>query len=411
MKLTVFRLLASGLLLMYALAAHAEPPLNSIKLIHPVNLGFDFEEINQIKSRMQAAVDSGHIPGAMLLVGNDKGVGVLITAGTQGPDDDTPVNLDTLFRIYSMTKTVAAVTAMTLVEDGLLNLDDPVSKYIPEFADAKVLDEETGETRDALTEMKVEHLLTMQSGLIQDIFAGNTKLGEMYPENPNGGNNSPLEVARMLADLPLRFDPGTRWHYGHSTDVLGAVIEVAAGKSLDEVFQERIFDPLGMNDTSFYVPMSKAFRIAEPFHGEMADNTIVRSNLSAGGGLNSTLEDFVRFAHMLLNGGEYHSARIIEESTLEKMTEPYITDDVSREHFFYRNVGNWSLGFHLQPTDGTNPDGPHNFGWRGIGGTLYVVDPDNDFFMIYMEQKRGGPRGAPFSNTAAQQAVYEAMRD
>jgi len=380
-------------------------------MIHPSNFGIDQAELTEIKSQMQAAVDSGHLPGAILLVGNDKGVGVLLTAGTQGPDDVTPVNLDTIFRIYSMTKTVAAVTAMSMVEDGLLKLDDPVSKYIPEFANAKVLDEEIGETRDAFSVMTVESLLTMQSGLIQDIFAGSTKLGALYPENPTSGNYTAMEVAQILGKLPLRFDPGTRWHYGHSTDVLGAVIEVAAGKSLDAVFQERIFDPLGMDDTSFYVPVSKAYRIADPYHGTMADNTIVRANFSAGGGLNSTIEDFVRFANMLLNGGEYYGARIIEESTLDQMTQKYIGDDVSREHFFYGNTGDWGLGFHLQPTENGNADGPHNFGWRGIGGTLYLVDPTNDFFLVYMEQRRGGPRGAPFSNSAAQRAIYQAMSD
>lgn len=411
MRMSLLRFIFAVLPLLIPFTVSAEPPLNSIRMIHPSNFGIDQAELTEIKSQMQAAVDSGHLPGAILLVGNDKGVGVLLTAGTQGPDDITPVNLDTIFRIYSMTKTVAAVTAMSMVEDGLLKLDDPVSKYIPEFANAKVLDEEIGETRDAFSVMTVESLLTMQSGLIQDIFAGSTKLGALYPENPTSGNYTAMEVAQILGKLPLRFDPGTRWHYGHSTDVLGAVIEVAAGKSLDAVFRERIFDPLGMDDTSFYVPASKAYRIADPYHGTMADNTIVRANFSAGGGLNSTIEDFVRFANMLLNGGEYYGARIIEESTLDQMTQKYIGDDVSREHFFYGNTGDWGLGFHLQPTENGNADGPHNFGWRGIGGTLYLVDPTNDFFLVYMEQRRGGPRGAPFSNSAAQRAIYQAMSD
>jgi CubicO group peptidase (beta-lactamase class C family) len=209
--------------------------------------------------------------------------------------------------------------------------------------------------------------------------------------------------------MPLFFEPGTKWHYGHSTDVLGAVLEVAADQPLDELLNERIFEPLGMDETTFYVPASKADRIAEPIHGEMADNTIERSLLSGGGGLNSTTEDYVRFAEMLLNGGEYEGARILEEDTLAWMREPRIDEDVSREYFFFGNRGNWSMGFHLQPVEGNGA--PYNFGWRGIGGTLFLVDPVNDFFMVYMEQKRGGPQGAPFSNNVAQRVVYEAMAD
>ena len=164
-----------------------------------------------------------------------------------------------------------------------------------------------------------------------------------------------------------------------------------------------------MDETSFYLSSDKAERIAEPNFGAMADNTQVRAMLSGGGGLNSTTEDYVRFAEMLLRGGEYRGTRIIEESTLDLMREKRIGSEVSREFFFYGETGDWGLGFHLQPTT-EDPDGPHNFGWRGIGGTLFLVDEENDFYMIYMEQKRGGPR-APFNNNVAQRMVYEAMRD
>ena len=360
---------------------------------------------------MQAAVDDDHIAGALLLVGNNQGVGVVETVGYQGPDDKTPVNQDTIFRIYSMTKPIVSVATMSMVEDGLIKLDDPVSKFIPEFAELKVIDETTGEISSSHTAMTVQHLLTQESGLIQEFFSPDSKLGKLYSANVSTVGNTALQVAQSLGKLPVYFEPGSKWHYGHSTDVLGAVIEVAAGKPLDQLLRERIFDPLGMDDTSFFVPAAKAYRIAEPIHGEMGDNTIVRPMLSGGGGLNSTTENYVRFAQMLLNGGVYHGARIIEEDTLELMTRKYIGAEVSREFFFYGDRGDWGLGFHLQPTDGSNADGPHNFGWRGIGGTLFIVDPDKDFFMIYMEQKRGGPRGSQFNNNVAQQVIYSAMSD
>ncbi len=387
--------------------AASESDLSSISMIHPSNFGLDRAEIDAIKAQMQAAVDGEFLPGALLLVGNRDGIGMLETVGYQAPGSRKPVNKDTIFRIYSMTKPIVSVAAMSLIEDGLMALDDPVEKYLPEFANLQVVDQETGQIRSARNTMTVEHLLTHESGLIQAIFSPDTELGQRYASELTGDFTA-REFAARIGRMPVFFEPGTAWHYGHSTDVLGAVLEVAAGQTLDRVLQDRIFNPLGMDETSFWVPKQKAFRVAEPFHGEMTDNTVPRNMLSGGGGLNSTTEDYVRFAQMLLNGGEYRGQRIISEATLDLMREKRIGDDVSRQYFFYGDVGDWGLGFHLQPTT-DDPDGPHNYGWRGIGGTLFLVDEENDFFLIYMEQKRGGPR-SPFGNTMAQRVVYEAMR-
>ncbi|MDP3516940.1 MAG: serine hydrolase domain-containing protein [Pseudohongiella sp.] len=401
-------LVGSGLLFGSALVSAQTD--NSIKMIDSAALGITSAEIASIKAQMQAAVDGGHIAGALLLAGNKDGIAMLETAGTQGPGDATPVDQETIFRIYSMTKPIVSVAAMDMVEDSLLSVSDPVSKYIPEFSNMQVINSETGALSPAQNVMTVEHLLTHKSGLIQAIFSPDTDLGKSYAAQiPSDGSLTNLEVAQRLGKLPLFFEPGTAWHYGHSTDVLGAVLEVAAGQTLETILNERIFEPLGMDETTFYVPASKASRLAQPIHGEMGDNTIVRPQQSGGGGLNSTTEDYVRFAQMLLQGGEYRGARILEPATLALMQEKRITPDVSREFFFYGNRGDWSMGFHLQPVDASNPDGAHNFGWRGIGGTLFLVDPENEFFMIYMEQKRGGPRGAPFDNTTAQRVVYEAV--
>lgn len=383
--------------------------LTSISSIHSTNFGIDQGEIEEIKRAMQTAVDGEFLPGALLLVGNSDGVGLLETVGMQGPEDNTPVNKDTIFRIYSMTKPIISVAIMTMVEDGLISLDDPVEKFIPEFANPQIIDHETGATRPAESSITIENLLAFQSGVIQAIFSPDSDLGKRYAaELP--GDSTAQEFAASLGQLPLYFEPGTAWHYGHSTNVLGAVLEIADGKTLDLVLQERIFDPLGMDETSFFVPVSKKFRIAEPIYGDaMTDNTIPRKMLSGDGGLNSTTEDYVRFAEMLLNGGIYRDNRIIEESTLDQMRVRRIGDDVSREYFFYGNTGDWGLGLHLQPTT-DDANGPHNFGWRGIGGTFFAVDEENDFYMIYMEQKWGGPP-SPFNANVAQRMVYEAMMD
>jgi len=379
-------------------------------MIEPSVFKLDQADIDNIRQRMQEAVDGEFIPGALILVGNSDGVGLLETAGFQTSAGRNPVNSQTIFRIYSMTKPIVSVAAMSLIEDGLLALDDPIEKYIPEFSNLRVIDRDSGEVRAARNSITVENLLTHESGLIQAIFSPDSELGKMYQRDfPDYFDITARDLAGRIGKLPVYFEPGSAWHYGHSTDVLGAVLEVAAGKALDQVLNERIFEPLGMDETSFYLSSDKAERIAEPNFGAMADNTQVRAMLSGGGGLNSTTEDYVRFAEMLLRGGEYRGTRIIEESTLDLMREKRIGSEVSREFFFYGETGDWGLGFHLQPTT-EDPDGPHNFGWRGIGGTLFLVDEENDFYMIYMEQKRGGPR-APFNNNVAQRMVYEAMRD
>ena len=401
------RLLAAAVVVLF-LPASLVVADTSIERIHSTNFGIDQAEIEVIKARMQTAVDGEFLNGALLLVGNSEGVGVLESVGLLSPENPKPVNQDSIFRIYSMTKPIVSVAIMTMVEDGLMALDDPVSKFIPEFAEGQVMDRETGALRPVENAMTIENLLTHESGLIQAIFSPDSELGQMYGRELQGDLNN-REFAARIGALPLYFEPGAAWHYGHSTDVLGALLEVVDGKTLDMVLNERIFAPLGMDETTFVVPRRNAGRIAEAIHGPLPDSTIPRRMLSGGGGLNSTTEDYVRFAEMLLNGGEYRGARIIEEATLEAMLEPKIGDSVSREFFFYGNTGDWGLGFHLQPTS-DDPDGPHNFGWRGIGGTLFIVDQENDFYMIYMEQKRGGPP-APFNANIAQQVVYEAMRD
>lgn len=405
-------LIASALLSSFSVYAdhHGGGHESSISMIDSSEFGINADEIAEIRTQMQAAVDGGFVAGNLLLVGNSQGVGVLESAGTQGPEQTTPVNEQTLFRIYSMTKPIVSVATMSLAQDGLLAISDPVSKYIPEFANMTVIDEASGDIKPAQNTMTVQDLLTHESGLIYGIFDPQSELGKMYfGAGSLRSDITALELAQNLAALPLRFEPGTKWNYSRSTDVLGAVLEVAAGKPLDELLDERIFAPLGMDETTFFVDESKKNRIAQPIHGDMADPTVVTPMLSGGGGLHSTTEDYVRFASMLLGGGEFKGVRILEEDTLLAMQQKFIGDDVDRSAFFFGPRGDWGLGFHLQPIPGADNNGPFNFGWQGVGGTVFIVDPSNDFFMLYMAQVRGGPAGAPMDLTKAQAAVYKAM--
>lgn len=382
----------------------------AIKMIDSNNFGIDQAEIQSIRQKMQAAVDGGFVSGNIILVGNDEGIGVLENVGTQGPKQTTAMNEQTLFRIYSMTKPIVSVATMSMVEDGLISISDPVSKFIPEFANLNIIDEATGKLSPAKNEMTIQHLLTHESGLIYGIFDPESELGRQYLQaGSTRFDITALEWAKNIAALPLSFEPGSKWRYSRATDVLGAVIEVAAGKPLDALLEERIFGPLGMNETTFYVDKSKAGRMAHPIHGEMRDPFNAQPMLSGGGGLHSTTEDYARFANMLLNGGEYGGTRIISDATLDLMTQKFIGTEVNRDAFFYGAEDDWGLGFHLQAIPGATDDGPYNFGWRGVGGTLFIVDPENDFFMLYMAQVRDAPNGAPMDNNIAQQVVYEAI--
>src|SRR5690554_1956659 len=195
-------------LLAGSMAALAQGGNSSIERIDADVFGITSDEITTIRTQMQAAVDGEHIAGALLLVGNNDGIGVLETAGSQGPQDPSEVTEQSIFRIYSMTKPIVSVAAMSLVEDGLLSVDDPVSKYFPEFAEMTIIDPETGATRPAEREMTVGHLLSHTSGVVQAIFAMGTDLGRMYQENIQlDGSMSSQQIARELSNLPLLFEP------------------------------------------------------------------------------------------------------------------------------------------------------------------------------------------------------------
>ena len=197
----------------------------SIKEVHSTNFGIDQSEVEEIRKAMQTAVDGDFIPGALLLVGNSLGVGMLETVGMQSPEGLTPVNKDTIFRIFSMTKPIISVAIMTMVEDGMIDLNDPLEKYIPEFANLKVSDPDTGISRPAESSITIENLLTHQSGIIQNIFS-DSDLAERYTTELRGDFTA-QEFAAKLGSLPVHFEPGTAWHYGHSTNVLGAVLELS----------------------------------------------------------------------------------------------------------------------------------------------------------------------------------------
>ena len=369
----------------------ADPNETSLTMAaEPATLGFNPAAFEKAKADLEAGVAAGKIPGGLFLVARGGQVVNITTVGAEGPGDADPVTPESIFRVYSMTKPIVSVATMQLVEDGKIGLDDPISKYIPEFANPKVLVGK-GETRPAAREITVRDLLSHKSGLIYGVFDQESELGKMYMAAGDIRTDiSGLELAKAIAALPLAFDPGTAWRYSRSSDVLGAVIEVAAGKSLDALLDEQIFTPLGMNDTHFYLEADEVNRLAEPPTTIPPLSTVkVKSPMmSGGGGLNSTTEDYFRFVEMLRGKGSYRGVEIIRPETLEAMLKDEIATGVDRTTWFYDALpgSGFGLGFGLIPIDPRDPAKGKYFTWSGYAGTNMWVDPVNDITTIFMMQ-------------------------
>ncbi|MFI4951214.1 MAG: serine hydrolase domain-containing protein [Caulobacterales bacterium] len=369
-----------------------DPKVSSLVRGDAAALGFDPAKLALAGEGLKADVAAGKIAGAYLLVGRHGKVAYETSAGTQGPGQTAPITDETIFRVFSMTKPIVSVTAMTLVEEGKLDLDAPVSKYLPEFANLKVWQAD-GTTKPATRPMLVRNLMSHTSGLIYGFIQPTTPLSKAW--DAGGENNDKVttrEYARVIAKLPLRSEPGTAWYYSRSTDVLGALVEVAGGKPLDVLVKERVTGPLGMTDTGFVQPESSRKRFAEPIKADPTlyyDYARKPSLLSGGGGISSTAEDYLRFVLMLEGNGQYKGVRILKPETLARMRQDETTPEIRKAGLFFPGPGmGFGLGFSLVTDDKLQRPGNGTFSWWGIAGTEFWVDPKNDVFMVFMVQSR-----------------------
>jgi len=374
----------------------ADPAVSSLVRGDPAALGFDPAKLGDIRTALNADVASGKIPGAYLVIARNGQVAFSEGFGVQGPGQTAPMTEETIFRVFSMTKPIVSVTAMTLVEDGKLSVDDPVSKYLPEYANLTVLQAD-GSTRPAQNPMLVRHLMSHTSGIIYGFVQPNSPLGKMYAEAGEGDPaKTAREQARIFAGLPLVAEPGTAWNYSRSTDVLGAVLEVAAGQPLDVLVKERVTGPLGMTDTDFFQPASKASRFAQSKHSDPLyyDYAERVAFLQGGGGISSTPEDYMRFAMMLAGEGTYRGVEILKPETLARMRVDETTPDIRSKGLFFPAMGpmantmGFGLGFSLVLDDTKQRPGAGTFSWNGIAGTEFWVDPKNDVVMAFFIQDR-----------------------
>jgi CubicO group peptidase (beta-lactamase class C family) len=336
---------------------------------------------------------------------------------------------DAIFRIYSMSKAITTVTAMTLFEEGKIALQDPLAKYIPDFAPSKlkVGVEKPGENGGRPTlelvpdrrPITIEDLMRHTSGITYGIF-GNSLVKHAYNEaKVLDGDYTNEEFAERIAKLPLASQPGTVWEYSHSTDVLGRVVEVVTKMSLLEAEKARLLGPLGMTETGFYVTdKAKQARISEPFPNDrqiglgasIGDPRVEGKWQSGGGGMVSTTMDYARFLQMMLNGGELHGKRILSPKTVAYMTSDHLHEGImaSGPLYFPGPGYGFGLGFAVRRTLGGSPEDGSvgDYTWNGVAGTNFWVDPKEDMFVVFMITS---PRARGHYMTVIRNMVYAAI--
>ncbi|WP_439517904.1 serine hydrolase domain-containing protein [Hydrogenophaga sp.] len=373
--------------------------MQGLKTATPADVGMSPERTQGIVQALQRDVDSGRLPGASVLVSRRGRVVLDAAVGLLDPARNVPMGTDAIFRIYSMTKPIVSLAALMLVEQGRLLLGDPVGKYVPGFLHQQVA-VSTLQGIDLVPAARpstVQDLLRHTAGLTYE-FTGNGHVNQLYSQAGLGDRQQTnAELCERLAALPLAHHPGTTWAYSRATDVLGRVIEVITGQPLGAFLREAILQPLGMNDTAFFVPPEQHHRIAEAFEHDpdggtqmpMHDPREVPALEMGGGGLMSTLHDYARFLQCLCNGGELDGQRLLSPCTLAWMTADHLGSAIDHANNPLLPPGHgFGLGFAVRTEAGVAPV-PGSLGtyhWSGIGGTHFFVDPAQELFAIFMAQ-------------------------
>ncbi|MGW4599736.1 serine hydrolase domain-containing protein [Streptomyces sp. NPDC004457] len=380
--------------------------------VEPAEAGLDAEALDRLDRHFAEHVDAGRLPGCLVAVARGGRVAHLTTYGLRDVAAGLPVEPDTLWRIYSMTKPVTAVAVLLLVQDGRLSLDDPLERHLPAFADPRVYVEGSGagvRTRPAAGPILIRHLLTHTAGLTFGFYhrhpvdALYREAGLEYSVPPG---KDLAETVEVYARMPLQADPGTQWNYSVASNVLGRVVEVVSGQPLDAFFAERILGPLGMTDTGFHITPGQADRLAE-LYGETDEGGIepvpglpVRGRprfLSGSGGLVSSAYDFHRFMEMLRRGGELDGVRLLAPETLAPMTRNQLPAGATIRSFgapVHREPAMDGLGFGFNvsvvtdPARTLAPSHPGTYGWTGVATTAFWVDPAHDLTVQFMSQVR-----------------------
>jgi len=403
-----------------AAALRVEPAAKERELVRdlakvvPAEVGVSAARLQRLDAHMQAMVDDGRLSGAVTMLARHGKLVFVDVVGVQDVETGAPITRDSIFRLYSMTKPITGVALMMLYEEGKWRLSDPVSKHIPAFADLKVHvgDGPDGKLRleDADREMTMSELMSHSSGLAYGLGRTNA-VDTLYRERRVLNADAPLQaMIDKLAALPLLAQPGTRWYYSIAVDVQGYLVEQLSGQPFDQFLSDRIFEPLGMVDTAFYVPSNKLERVAR-VHTEGDDRALEPANMgetrttppagpSGGGGLWGTADDYLRFTQMMLNGGELDGQRLLAPRTVEMMRTNHLSDAATATMSRPDNGAGparpghgFGLDFAVMedPAAAGEPDAAGSYYWGGAAGTWFWIDPETDLTFVGMIQHRYRP--------------------
>jgi CubicO group peptidase (beta-lactamase class C family) len=415
--------------LLFLLTASMIPGATSLAAelpsIEPERVGVSSERLAAVNELARKYVDNGQFAGMVTMVSRHGKVIHLNAEGRYGLDNNTPIAADTLFRIFSMTKPVTAVAALMLYEEGKFQMTDPVSEHLPEFSDQQL--QRGDELVPPASPMTMRQLFTHTAGLTYGYTLDNA-VDHLYSEARLFESVDLEEFSRKLAKLPLRFEPGTRYHYSVASDLLGAVVERLSGQPLDEFFAERIFQPLGMQDTFFEVPPEKMHRLASSHTWDSHHNKIaltppeVRRDytnvtfFAGGAGLVSTIIDYMRFCEMVRNGGSFNGKRLLGPKTVQLMGSDQLTPEVRAEGVgqypsadFYPGQS-MALGFGVITNPNITPaiSSRGELSWGGIAGTQFWIDPEEEIIGIAMVQLYRSPWPLRFDFKVA---TYQALTE
>lgn len=413
-----------------ALAQSAE-----LQITSPENVGMDSVRIERVTTELQKLVDEERLPGMVTIAARRGEIVHYETMGYQNITTKEPMKKDTIFRLFSMSKPITGVALMMLYEEGYFLLTDPVEKYIPEFADMQVYvnmdDDGKMITEPAESKMTMRQLMTHTAGFGYGTMMGPHPVHVMYSEaNTYDPGSSLQDLVTKISKMPLIFQPGTEFSYSAAVDIQGHLVEKFSGQRFGDFLHERLFEPLGMKDTGFYVPKDKLDRFAEQYHYDDNNKMVAQElyggivrykeeqNLQAGGwGMVSTAMDYLRFSQMLLNGGSLDGVRILSPTTVRLMTTNHLPDGLVnnlKPHLGGQIGAAFGLNFGIVNQPYVNPVGGYSKGeyyWGGATGTWFWIDPVEDTIFIGMLQQFAGQPQIPDVRMISKQALYQAITE
>lgn len=401
---------------------------------NPEALGFDTQRLARLDAYMAKAVADGRVAGMITLLARHGQVVSEKSYGYRSLATKAPMTRDTIFRLYSMSKPITGVAMMLLFEEGRWRLDDPITRFVPEFKNLKVMNWAGGDGSGTLEDMKrpptMRQLMSHTAGFGYGL-SDRHPVDKMYREKSVLGAKGLAEMIARTAEIPLMYQPGTRWSYSSAVDIQGYIVEKLSGQRFGDFLQERIFKPLKMTDTAFYVPREKASRLAAVYVGNPKTGTIEEaiqlfgtnmptyleppSMESGGGGLVGTITDYARFAQMVVNKGELDGVRLLSPASVEMMGTNMLPKDVlARGDGLPGQRFDDAIGFGLDFQVVTEPrvagslEGRGSMSWGGAAGTWFWVDPTNDLIFVGMIQRMGDTGGDPFA-AIARTLTYQAL--